>query len=148
MGYALRWDHLFGVGLFFRRAPALSVHRITILQARETAPLPKKQVQATMSCFSGTTFYISHKTISCHCSTLPMLDSCSSFAMQMCFLGVGAAAFPKHFSEFQRDSHVPGPSYVPSVPKMWLRTHLAEVIFATVHAIELLKLHLMFEHDV
>lgn len=76
-----------------------SVHRNTTLHARETAPLPKKQVQATMSCFSGTTFYISHKPIRSRCSTLPSLDPGSSFPMQTGFLGAGAAAFSKHHCE-------------------------------------------------
>lgn len=42
---------------FSARPLPFSMHRNTTLQVRETAPLPKKQVRATMSCFSGTTFY-------------------------------------------------------------------------------------------
>lgn len=151
LGYALQWDHLLVLFCFSARPLPFSMHRNMTLQVGETAPLPKKQVQATMSCFSGTTFYISHKTISCHCSTLPTLDSRSSFPTQTYLLGAGAAAFTKHPRELacqqlitQRDSHAPGPS----VPKMWLRILLADVIFPAAQAIKLPKLRLMFEHDV
>lgn len=117
-GYAFRWDRLLGCScwIFFvcffvfpSRPLPFSMHRNPTSRARETAPLPKKQVQATMSCFSGTTFYISHKNISCHCSTLPALDSCSSLP-PLCiqgFLGAGTAALTKHLSELACETAVP-----------------------------------------